>query len=57
MAAHGLAPDRPRPWPRRARSNGLLQLGWPHFWLLAAVLGGMLALVALALLAQFATTR
>jgi hypothetical protein len=48
MAVHGLAHDRPRRWPRRAGSNGLLQLGWPHYWLLAATLGGMLALVALA---------
>jgi hypothetical protein len=28
------------------RKNGLLQLGSPHFLLLAGLLGGMLALVA-----------
>jgi hypothetical protein len=35
---------------RRRRGNGLLQLSWPHYWLLTAILGGMLALVALAFL-------
>jgi hypothetical protein len=25
----------------------LLRLGWPHFWLLAGILGGMVALVTL----------
>jgi hypothetical protein len=29
------------------RDSHLLRLGWPHFWLLIAILGGMLALVAL----------
>jgi hypothetical protein len=29
----------------------LLQLGWPHFWLLSGILGGLLALVGLVLLA------
>ena len=33
--------------------NGLLQLGWFHFWLLAAILGGMLALVALVFFVRF----
>ena len=32
--------------------NGLLHLGWSHFWLLIAVLGGMLALVAMVFFAQ-----
>lgn len=32
--------------------NGLLQLGWSHFWLLIVILGGMLALVALVFFAQ-----
>lgn len=36
-----------RPPARRAVRNGLVRLGWPHFWLLSAALGGMLALVAL----------
>jgi hypothetical protein len=28
-------------------------LGWFHFWLLAAILGGMIALVALVFFARF----
>jgi hypothetical protein len=35
--------------------NGLVQLGWPHFWLLAGVLGGTLALVALVFFISIAT--
>jgi len=38
---------------RRVRRDSLVQLGWFHFWLLAAVLGGMLALVALVGFAYF----
>ena len=34
------------PSPARPR-NPITQLGWPHYWLLTAILGGMLALVAL----------
>jgi hypothetical protein len=34
------------------RKNGLLQLGQPHFWLLAGVLGFMIALVVLVIFAQ-----
>lgn len=30
--------------------NPIVQLGWPHYWLLTAILGGMLALVALVFL-------
>jgi hypothetical protein len=33
----------------RAGRKGPLQLGWPHFWLLAVTLGGMLGVVAMAL--------
>jgi len=32
-------------------SYGSLHLGWPQFWLLIAILGGMLALVAFVLFA------
>jgi hypothetical protein len=40
--------------PRRVvRRNGVLQLGWHHFWLLAAILAGMLALVALVFLIAY----
>jgi hypothetical protein len=42
MTAHVV--DAPR---RRPSSDAVLQLGWLHFWLLAAILGGMLALVGL----------
>jgi hypothetical protein len=57
MTVHGLADERARPWPPRAavRRNGLVQLGWPHFWLLAGVLGGTLALVALVFFISIAT--
>lgn len=41
MASHVLWHERRRP---PARRNGLVQLGQPHFWLLVAILGGMLAL-------------
>ena len=44
MALHALTQERPR---RRAGRNGLLQLGLPHFWLLFAILAGMLSLVTL----------
>jgi hypothetical protein len=44
MTAHSLIhQDR----VRRANRNGLLKLGWLHFWLLSAILAGMLGLVAL----------
>ena len=39
-----------QPRRRRVRRNGLLQLGWPHFWLLSGILGGILALIAFILL-------
>ena len=29
----------------RAAENRLVRLGWPHFWVLGGILGGMLALV------------
>ena len=48
MAAHSLTHQEALKAPARSvRRNGLVGLGWPHFWLLAAILGGMLALVAL----------
>jgi hypothetical protein len=40
---------RPRPPLRR---NGILQLGQPHFWLLAGVLGFMIAIIVLVIFAQ-----
>ena len=53
MTTHGLTEKewRQRPAPRDTRSV-LFQLGWPHFWLLTAILGGMLGLVGLAFLAH-----
>ena len=37
---------------RAHRPDGLIQLRWSDFWLLIGILGGMLALVALVLLAS-----
>ena len=34
------------------RRNGILQLGQPHFWLLAGVLGFMIAIIVLVIFAQ-----
>jgi hypothetical protein len=35
--------------------NGLLQLGWPHFWLLSGILAGILGLTAVALIAHLSS--
>lgn len=51
MSAHGVT----RAGGGSASRNGLLQLGWPHFWLLSGILGGMLALVALVFFAYLAS--
>jgi hypothetical protein len=40
---------------RRAGGNGLVKLGWFHFWLLACILAGMLGLVALVFFADLAS--
>ena len=50
MASHALTREDDRRPVARATRNGLLQLGWPHYWLLVGVLGGMLALVAMVFL-------
>lgn len=34
----------------QTRRPGLVNLGWPHYWLLTATLGGMLALIAMVFL-------
>jgi len=53
MTAHSLTHQGGRRSPaHRLSRNGLLQLGWFHFWLLIAILGGMLALVALVFFAH-----
>jgi len=48
MTAHSLSE---KGWRRalahRGTRNGVLQLGWSHFWLLIGILGGMLGLVVL----------
>ena len=51
MASHALTHEEARR-PRVSRSvrKPFTQLGWPHYWLLTATLGGMLALVALVFL-------
>jgi hypothetical protein len=43
MTAHTLVREE----VRRRASRTLVQLGWPQFWLLGAILAGMLGLVAL----------
>ena len=48
MASHALTHEDARR-PRRP-VRPLTQLGWLHYWLLTATLGGMLALVALVFL-------
>jgi hypothetical protein len=54
VTSHSLTHAEARRSPvHRVRRNGLLQLGWFHFWLLAAILGGMIALVALVFFARF----
>ena len=56
MAAHSLThQEAVKSTARSARRNGLVGLGWPHFWLLAGILGGMLALVALVFFAARVT--
>lgn len=53
MAAYSLTHEAGRRTPARGRSrNGLLQLGWPHFWVLIGILGGMLALIAVVFIAH-----
>ena len=54
MTPHTLVHDEARrPLARRSSRSMLVQLGWPHFWLLTSILGGMLALVALVGFAWF----
>ena len=54
MTSHGLVHEEAqRPRLRPAARNGLVKLGWPHFWLLSAILGGMMGLVALVFLASY----
>ena len=50
VASHALTREDGRRPAARFPRNGLLQLGWPHYWLLVGVLGGMLALVAMVFL-------
>jgi hypothetical protein len=52
VAAHTLTHEGRKPLPRGPGRNGLQQLGWFHFWLLSAILGGMLALTAMVFLLQ-----
>jgi hypothetical protein len=56
VTSHSLTHAEARRSPvHRVRKNGLLQLGWFHFWLLAAILGGMIALVTLVFFASLVT--
>ena len=48
MSLHALTNgERRRPAAGVATRSGLLQLGWPHFWLLTAILGLGLSLLVL----------
>ena len=48
MSADGLTQKGwRRPPAHRGTRNAVLHLGWPHFWLLIGILGGMLGLVGL----------
>ena len=54
MSSHGLVHQEARRSPaRRPAANGILKLGWPQFWLVSVILGGMLGLVALVFVASF----
>lgn len=55
MTTHSLTHKEWRRPAHRATRNGVLQLGWPHFWLLIAILGGMLALVVLVMFASLSS--
>jgi hypothetical protein len=56
MTAHGLTQKGwRRPPAHRGTGNGLLQLGWSHFWLLIGILGGMLGLVVLVFFAYLSS--
>lgn len=56
MTAHSLTHDEgQRPLARHGRRNGLLTLGWVHFWLLIGILGGILALIVLVFIAGFSS--
>jgi hypothetical protein len=58
MTAHSLTQKEwSRPPAHRRLRNGLLQLGWPQFWLLIGILSGMLGLVALMFVAYLKVAR
>lgn len=51
MASHALTPEEAgRSSSRRPARRTVVQLGWPHYWLLTATLGGLLGLIAMVLL-------
>jgi hypothetical protein len=57
VTAHSLTHEgeRRRSPDRRGSRNGLLHLGWSHFWLLISILGGMLTLVVLVFFAHLSS--
>jgi hypothetical protein len=56
MTAHSLSENGwRRPPTHRGTRNEVLQLGWSHFWLLIAILGGMLGLVVLVFFAYLSS--
>ena len=55
MTAHSLSQKEwRRPTAHRGTRNGVLQLGWSHFWLLIGILGGMLGLAGVIIVASLA---
>jgi hypothetical protein len=51
MASHTLIhQEAQRPPRRHPARRSITQLGWLHYWILTATLGGMLALLALVFL-------
>ena len=56
MTAHSVSQKEwRRPTAHRGSRNGVLQLGWGHFWLLIGILGGMLGLVVLVFFAYLSS--
>jgi hypothetical protein len=39
----------------RSARKSVTQLGWPHYWLLIVILGGMLGIIAMVFLIQTRT--
>ena len=56
MTANSLSQKGWRQQPaHRGTRDGVIQLGWSHFWLLIGILGGMLGLVVLVFFAYLSS--